>query len=221
MSLLTSLTTPRPSTCRRTSPPPTYRAPWPAVDRTCGPADAEALPPDPGGGNAVAADGAENVSIFDLPENLTAVDRTCNLTAVDPTENHLATDGAGNGDGDVPGQPLPENVQPAADTADNRPLDPPTTDRRPWDANDWDLPCDGLPARPRQRAAAVGHSRAPVETQLDAQGRHCIGSDSRQRDSTPRHQRSNHAHAAVTIGVVVTAQSLFGYSTMPGQLVDR
>ena len=183
MSRLTSLTTPRPSTCRRTSTTADVPGTLTTVDRTCGPADAEALPPAPAGGNAIAADGAENVSAFDLPENLTAVDRTCNLRAVDPTENHLATEGAGNGDGGVPGERLPENFQPAAGTADDRPLDPTVclTDQ-PWDANDWDLPATAF--RPDPHAPV---DPAAESTQL--QRRTCRSAPiPTRRDSTPRHQ---------------------------------
>jgi hypothetical protein len=92
-----------------------------------------------------------------------------------------------------------------------------------WDANDWDQPASAFrpdhrteipdpdnPGKPATREKPLGTNSSRIGTYPVGTARitPCPG------DGQPRPR-------PVTIGIVITAQSLFGFSNTPGQLIDR
>ena len=85
---------------------------------------------------------------------------------------------------------------------------------RPWDADDWDLPASAF--RPDPHTPAPDPIDATDETEATPNpyrtGRPVI---------TPCPHDHKNRPIPATIGVIISAQSLFGYSNTPGQLTDR
>jgi hypothetical protein len=86
---------------------------------------------------------------------------------------------------------------------------------RPWDTDDWDLPASAF--RPDPHAApdlteATDTSATEATPNAYRTGRPVI---------TPCPHDHHNRPIPATIGVIISAQSLFGFSDTPGQLTDR
>jgi len=100
-----------------------------------------------------------------------------------------------------------------ASTLPPRPESHPDTTARAWDAGDWELPASAFRPDPR---ATPPEPEGPRATALDAD----VTAVGRARIA-PCPVGGHPRPLPVTVGVVVSMQSLFGYSNAPGQLADR
>jgi hypothetical protein len=118
-------------------------------------------------------------------------------------------------DQDRPDQDRPDQDRHAQDW-DAQDWDAQDWDAQDWDAQDWELPASAF--RPDPHDPAPESDPAPGSTPDPALG-------SRPRPTPARTTTPPGIGPlrppAVTIGVVITARSLFGDSNMPGQLIDR
>jgi hypothetical protein len=149
------------------------------------------------------------------------------VTSAVPTD-HATQECDHHGAGDAP-QERPDQNQPDPDQ--DQPVQEPDAhewDTQDWDAQDWDLPASAFRPNPHDPAPEpdppLGATCSPSPTPD-------IGSGSGPAPGSqpcPAPARTTTPPGigplrppAVTIGVVITARSLFGDSNMPGQLIDR
>ncbi len=119
-----------------------------------------------------------------------------------------ATDCAGQATGDCTGQAGGDRAGRAAGQA--------------WDANDWEQPASVFRPDPRtDLAPAHPDGTAPPETPLPTTGSRSATYPAGSTRITPCPGGGHPRPLPVTIGIIVTAPSLFGFSNTPGQLMDR
>jgi hypothetical protein len=125
-----------------------------------------------------------------------------------------------NGDRDGDGHRADDThgtVTGLADRADEEP------GHEAWDANDWDQPASVFRPDRRTEIPDPDHPgkpaspEKPLATNDSRAGTYPVGTPS----ITPCPGGRQPRPLPVTIGIVITAQSLFGFSNTPGQLMDR
>ncbi len=158
------------------------------------------------------------------PTCLTLPDR---VTSAVPTD-HATQECDHRGAGDAPRE-RPDQNQPDPDQ--DQPVQEPDAhewDTQDWDAQDWDLPASAFRPNPHDPAPEpdppLGATCSPSLTpDIGSGSGPAPGSQpcpTPARTTTPP-GIGQPRPPAVTIGVVITARSLFGDSNMPGQLIDR
>jgi len=93
----------------------------------------------------------------------------------------------------------------------------------PWDARDWDLPASAFRPDHRNSPSESGNLRSATDgSQTDATRGMSAGITPTGRARISPCPTGGHPRPLpVTVGVVVSIQSLFGYTNTPGQLIDR
>ncbi len=128
-------------------------------------------------------------------------------------------DGDDDGDGDGDGHRADDNDGTVNDVADS--IGEPAAEA--WDANDWDQPASVFRPDHRTEIPDPDNPGNPASTEkpLATNGSRIGTYPPGRTRITPCPGDGHPRPLPVTIGIVITAQSLFGFSNTPGQLMDR